>query len=108
MAVGKLGAAAGCRVARDRAVVGHERPPEKRHQAQAALDGRGSPVLPIQRRLFDPFIVVGHGLENFKIEPTEQLLDPHPVDRNQDDVFRLARPGSQRDLRHKKDQRQYP
>src|SRR5207244_11665946 len=90
MAVRDAHRAAARDVAGNRAVPRHQRGPEERHQPLAARLGGRRPVALIRARLFHACVAPTRRSEDAAVEPTEDLLRPDAVERDEDDVLGAA------------------
>ena len=90
MAVRDAHDAAARAVAGNRAVLGHERAPEERHQALTARLGCRSPVALVRPRVLDLCAASDRRPQHVEVESAENLLRPNTVERNEDDVARLG------------------
>ena len=90
MAIRDAHRAAARDVAGNRAVPRHQRGPEERHQPLAARLGGRRPVALIRARLFHACVAPKRRSEDVEVEPTEDLLRPDAVERDEDDVLGAA------------------
>ena len=79
----------------------HPRAPEKWHQPLAARFGRRGPVALVRARLLDFGIAVHRRSQHVEIEPAEDLLRSHAVEREEDDVIDWAARARRRRLRRR-------